>query len=114
LTTKQSIWIFLLGGDAGTLKSAAEAIHSEERNIMARFVSILTAGILTTALIAGSALMPAPVMAAMSDADAAAMKKATADCRADVNEKAKYHEMSLLARHKMVKNCVKETLAKGH
>ena len=50
----------------------------------------------------------------MSDTNAAAMKKATADCKAEVGEKAKFHEMSWLTRHKMVKNCVKETLAKGH
>jgi hypothetical protein len=88
--------------------------QSEERNTMSRFVTILSAGIMATAIIAGSALLPAPAAAAMSDADAAAMKKATVDCKAEVGEKAKYHEMSWLARHKMVKNCVKETLAKGH
>ena len=45
---------------------------------MSRFVTILSAGIMATAIIAGSALLPAPAAAAMSDADAAAMKKATA------------------------------------
>ena len=81
---------------------------------MSRFVAILTVGTVTTALLAGSALMPVPAVAAMSDADAAAMKKATADCKAEVKEKAKYQDLSLMARHKMVRNCVKETLAKGH
>jgi hypothetical protein len=80
---------------------------------MSRFVTILSAGIMAMAIIAGSAFVPAPA-AAMSGTDAAAMKKATADCKAEVGEKAKFHEMSWLMRHKMVKNCVKETLAKGH
>lgn len=64
---------------------------------MSRFVTILSAGMMATVIIAGSALLPAPAAAAMSDTDA---------------EKAKFHEMSWLTRHKMVKNCVKETLAK--
>ncbi|MGB6542733.1 MAG: hypothetical protein WBF03_17895 [Xanthobacteraceae bacterium] len=81
---------------------------------MSRFVTILSAGMMATVIIAGSALLPAPAAAAMSDTNAAAMKKATADCKAEVGEKAKFHEMSWLTRHKMVKNCVKETLAKGH
>jgi hypothetical protein len=114
LTIKQSIRIFYSGGDAGTLKIGNRRNSSEERNTMSRFVTILSAGIMATAIIAGSALSAAPAAAAMSDTDAAAMKKATADCKAEVGEKAKYHEMSWLTRHKMVKNCVKETLAKGH
>jgi hypothetical protein len=81
---------------------------------MSRFVTILSAGMMATVIIAGSALLPAPATAAMSDTDAAAMKKAPADCKAEVGEKAKFHEISWLTRHKMVKNCVKETLAKGH
>jgi hypothetical protein len=87
---------------------------AEERNIMSRFVTILSAGVMAMAINAGSAFVPGPAAAAMSDTDAAAMKKATADCKAEVGEKAKYHEMSWLTRHKMVKNCVKETLARGH
>ena len=52
------------------------------------------------------------LIAATSDAEA--MKKATADCKAEVKEKAKYQEISWLARHKMVKKCVQETLANHH
>jgi hypothetical protein len=83
---------------------------------MSRFVTILSAGVMATAIIAGSAFLPAPApaAAAMSDTDAAAMKKATADCKAEVGEEAKFHEMSWLTRHNMVKNCVKATLTKGH
>jgi hypothetical protein len=114
LTIKQSIRIFYVGGDAGTLKIGNGSNSSEERNTMSRFVTILSAGIMATAINVGSVFLPTPAAAAMSDTDAAAMKKATADCKAEVGEKAKYHEMSWLTRHKMVKNCVKETLAKGH
>jgi len=42
----------------------------------------------------------------------AGIKQATATCRAEVKERAKYHEMSWYAQHKAVKNCVKEALAK--
>ena len=44
--------------------------------------------------------------------DKEAVKQATATCRAEVKERAKYHEMSWYAQHKAVKNCVKGALAK--
>jgi hypothetical protein len=44
--------------------------------------------------------------AANSD-QAAALKKASADCRAQVKEYAKYNATSWYARHKMVKKCLK-------
>ena len=75
---------------------------------MSRLATTLTYGILTLGLVAGSAA------AAMAAADAAAMKKATAACKAEVKEKAKYQAMSLFARHRMVKDCVKESLAHPH
>ena len=50
----------------------------------------------------------------MSDADKAALKQATATCRAQVKEQARFEEMSWHARHKLVKKCVNETLAKPH
>jgi hypothetical protein len=81
---------------------------------MSRFITMLSAGTLAAAVVAGSAFLSAPAGAAMSDAGAAAMKKATADCKAEVKEKAKYQDMSWLARHKMVKKCVQETLANHH
>ena len=37
----------------------------------------------------------------------ATLKKATAECRAQVKEYAKYNETSWYARHKMVNKCVK-------
>jgi len=55
----------------------------------------------------------APSFAGAADQpDKAAIKQATATCRAEVKEHAKYHEMSWYAQHKAVKNCVKEALAK--
>ena len=50
----------------------------------------------------------------MSDADKAALKQATATCRAQVKEQARFEEMSWYARHELVKKCVNETLAKPH
>ena len=44
--------------------------------------------------------------------DKAAVKQATATCRAEVKEHAKYNEMSLWAQHKAVKKCVADALAK--
>jgi hypothetical protein len=44
---------------------------------------------------------------AANDNTAAALKKATADCRAQVKEYAKYNETSWYGRRKMVKQCVK-------
>jgi len=79
---------------------------------MSRLATTLSHGILTLGLIVGSTLAPAAT--AMAAADAAAMKKVTADCKAEVKEKAKCQAMSLVARHKMVKDCVKESLAHPH
>jgi hypothetical protein len=41
-------------------------------------------------------------------ADKTALQKATADCRAQVKEQAKYKEMSMYARHKAVKQCAQQ------
>lgn len=45
-------------------------------------------------------------------ADPTAAQNVTAECRAQVKEQAKYHEMSLYARHKAVKKCVQQAAAK--
>ena len=82
---------------------------------MPQLVSKLSIGLTVALLVAGPAITPTPAAAApTSAADKAAQKKATADCRAQVKEKAKYEEMSWHARHKAVKDCVKETLAGHH
>ena len=44
--------------------------------------------------------------------DKAAVKQATATCRAEVKDRAKYNEISLWAQHKAVKKCLAEALAK--
>jgi hypothetical protein len=55
----------------------------------------------------------APIGAAAETApDKAALQKATADCKAQVKDYAKYNETSWYARHKMIKKCIKEALAK--
>lgn len=82
---------------------------------MPQLVSKLSIGLAVALLVAGPAIMPTPAAAAStSAADKAAQKKATAACRAQVKEKAKYDEMSWYARRKAIKNCVRETLAGQH
>jgi hypothetical protein len=49
---------------------------------------------------------------AADQSDKAAIQQATHNCRAEVKEHAKYYEMSWYARHKAVKKCIKEALAK--
>ena len=66
---------------------------------------------LATVVACGFLLAPSFADAA-DQPDKAAIKQATATCRAEVKEHAKYHEMSWYAQHKAVKNCVKEALAK--
>jgi len=68
-------------------------------------------GSLAVVLVAGAAFMPRTVAAA-SDADKAALQKATADCRAQVKQYAQYHETYWYQRHKMVKTCINDALAK--
>ena len=52
-------------------------------------------------------LLFAPVSAiAANSVDKAALKKATAECRAQVKEYARYHETSWYGRHKMVEKCI--------
>jgi stress-induced morphogen len=81
---------------------------------MSRLVTVLSAGILAVGLISATAFVAVPAAAApTSDADKAAAKDATAKCRAQVKEQAHFEEMSLYARHKLVKKCVKDMLA-GH
>jgi len=82
---------------------------------MSQFVTAFHVGVVATVLVCSNALMPTPAGAApMSDADKAALKQATATCRAQVKEQARFEEMSLRAQHKLVKKCVNETLAKPH
>jgi ribosomal protein L12E/L44/L45/RPP1/RPP2 len=81
---------------------------------MSRLVTALSAGIVAVVLMSGTALVTVPAAAApTTDADKAAAKDATARCRAQVKEQARFEEMSFYARHKLVKKCVKDTLA-GH
>lgn len=83
----------------------------EQKIIMPRFVTILSAGLIATAFASVNPFMPVAAAATMSDADKAALKQATDACKAQVKEQAQFHEMSWYAKHKAVKNCIKETLA---
>jgi hypothetical protein len=62
-------------------------------------------------VVAGAAFTSSVAVAA-SDADKAALQKATADCKAQVKDYAKYNETYWYQRHKMLKSCIKDALAK--
>jgi hypothetical protein len=79
---------------------------------MSRPITVLSVGLVVAVLIGGPALVLSHSAAAMSAADKAARKQATAACRGQVKEQANFKEMSWYARHKAVRACVKETLAK--
>ncbi len=71
----------------------------------------LVGGLAASVLICGMALAPMAA-AATTDADKAALQQATATCKAQVKEYARFNETSWYARHKMIKSCIKDALAK--
>jgi len=86
----------------------------ERAMTMSRIVTAFCAAGIATAHIGGAGFVAPATAATVTAAEKAAQKKATADCKAQVREKAKYQEMSWYARRRAVKNCVKETLAAHH
>jgi len=89
-------------------------VQSKRARITSLFVTTFYVGVVATVFVCSNALTPTPASAApMSDADKAALKRATATCRAQVKEQARFEEMSWYARHELVKKCVNETLAKS-
>ena len=86
----------------------------ERAMTMSRIAIAVLAAVIAATLIGGLGFVAPATAAAMTAAEKAAQKKATADCKAQVREKAKYQEMSWYARRRAVKNCVKETLAAHH
>ena len=80
---------------------------------MSRPITVLSVGVIVAVLIGGPALVLTRSAAAMSAADKAARKHASAKCRVQIKEQANYKEMSWYARHKAVRSCVKEALAKS-
>jgi hypothetical protein len=85
--------------------------NSPERRarIMTRFVT--ASAIIATVLMSATAFLAAPAAAAAPNK--AAVADANAKCKAQVKEQAKFHEMSLMAKRKATKKCVKDILA-GH
>jgi hypothetical protein len=79
---------------------------------MSRSITVISVGVIVAVLVGGPALVLTHSAAAMSAADKAARKKATIACRAQVKEQANYKEMSWYKRHKAVRACVKDALAK--
>ena len=79
---------------------------------MSKFFNASSAAIIGVALVGGAVSVTTPVTAApTSDADKAAMKKASDTCKAQVKEESRFNEMSWWARHKAVKKCVTDALA---
>jgi len=76
---------------------------------MSGFATAVSTSILTAVLSSAVALLAAAPAAAAPDK--AAIKDATAKCRAQVEERAHFEAMSLLARHRAVRKCVDDTLA---
>ena len=74
-------------------------------------MSKLVGGIGGAVLICGVAFAPW-VAAAETEAGKATLQQATASCKAEVKECAKYNETSWWQRHKMVKKCINDALAK--
>jgi|HubBroStandDraft_6_1064221.scaffolds.fasta_scaffold2702848_2 hypothetical protein len=74
-------------------------------------MSKLVAGLISTVFIFGLSLAPWPA-AADAGADKAGQLQATALCKSQVKDYAKYNETSWWQRHKMVQKCVKDALAK--
>ena len=97
-------------------KVRPDSSFKKEHLKMSQFVTALSAGVIAAVVLCGTAFMAAPA-AATPDADKAALKQAMATCKAQVKEQVKeqahFEEMSLYGRHKLVKKCVKDTLA-GH
>lgn len=79
---------------------------------MSRSITVLSVGVIVAVLVGGPALVLTRSAAAMSTAAKAARKHAAAKCRTQIKEQANYKETSWYARHKAVKACVKDALAK--
>jgi hypothetical protein len=67
------------------------------------------AAVVTSAIV--GAVTCTPISAAA--AENAALKKATADCKAQVKDYAKYNETSWHAQRKMVKKCIADAMEKN-
>jgi hypothetical protein len=78
--------------------------------MVSTLTNTLSARIIIVTLVAGTAFTATQIFAA-TDTDATALQHATATCKGQVKEQAKFHEMSWYARRKAVKNCIKKTLA---
>jgi hypothetical protein len=74
---------------------------------MHHFAIAVRAGIVATAIVGGTALTPTPAEAAKTPSpEAAALKEATATCKAEAKEK----KISWPASRKFVSNCVAKTV----
>src|SRR5438477_10561514 len=74
---------------------------------MYHFATALSAGIIATVLVSGTAFMPTPADAAkMSNAESVALKQATVACKAE----AKGRKIGWPASRKYVKNCITTAL----
>ena len=79
---------------------------------MYHFATALSAGIIATALVSGTAFMPTPAEAAkLSDAERIALKKATAACK--VEAKGMKFSWHWRKRQKYVQDCIIRTTVRA-
>ena len=85
-------------------RNVRSAFRSYKRASSCLSSSPRRASIVAAVMASAIAFRWTPTTAATDAADKAAVKEATAKCRAQVKEQAHFQEMSLYARHKLVKN----------
>ena len=79
---------------------------------MYHFATALSAGIIATVLVSGTAFMPTPAEAAkLSDAERVALEKATAACK--VEAKGRKFSWHWRKRQKYVQDCIIRTTARA-
>jgi hypothetical protein len=79
---------------------------------MYHFATALSAGIIATVLVSGTAFMPTPAEAAkLSNAERVALEKATAACK--VEAKGMKFSWHWRKRQKYVQNCITRTIARA-
>jgi hypothetical protein len=105
------VCVLLLRDFMNYFRAAFRKCGSAKEATMARLTRISSAGIVAAVLLVIEITsLPLPAAAA-TDAERAALKRATMVCRAQVTLQAQLHDMSLWARYKAVKDCIKKNLA---
>jgi hypothetical protein len=86
-----------------TIAGGSHATNPQEK----MFGFVIALATLIAILVDSIAFITAP---AIAGSDRTAVQVASAECKAEVNEQAKYRRMSLMAKRSEVKKCVAEIL----